>query len=95
MYDGNGNVVGLVDAEAGSLTIEAKYEYSPFGEPIRAEGTYAGNAFRFSTKYQDAETGLLYYGHRYYSVLGADRRDRLLRTSSAGAHTGRGHAFLF
>jgi RHS repeat-associated protein len=24
------------------------------------------NPFRFSTKYQDDETGLLYYGHRYY-----------------------------
>lgn len=26
----------------------------------------AGNPFRFSTKYQDEETGLLYYGYRYY-----------------------------
>ena len=25
--------------------------------------------FRFSTKYQDAETGLLYYGYRYYDSL--------------------------
>ena len=24
------------------------------------------NPFRFSTKYQDDETGLVYYGHRYY-----------------------------
>jgi RHS repeat-associated protein len=24
------------------------------------------NPFRFSTKYQDDETGLLYYGYRYY-----------------------------
>jgi RHS repeat-associated protein len=26
------------------------------------------NPFRFSTKYQDDETDLLYYGHRYYSA---------------------------
>jgi len=26
------------------------------------------NPFRFSTKYQDAETDLLYYGYRYYSA---------------------------
>jgi RHS repeat-associated protein len=28
----------------------------------------ASNPFRFSTKYQDAETGLLYYGHRYQNA---------------------------
>jgi RHS repeat-associated protein len=27
----------------------------------------ANNPFRFSTKYQDDETGLVYYGYRYYS----------------------------
>jgi hypothetical protein len=26
------------------------------------------NPFRFSTKYQDDETDLLYYGHRYYGA---------------------------
>jgi len=26
------------------------------------------NPFRFSTKYQDDETDLLYYGHRYYNA---------------------------
>ncbi len=40
----------------------------PFGEVIRATGPMAkANSFRFSTKYQDDETDLLYYGHRYYS----------------------------
>jgi len=39
----------------------------PFGEVIRATGPLArANPFRFSTKYQDDETGLLYYGYRYY-----------------------------
>jgi len=41
----------------------------PFGEVIRATGPLAkANPFRFSTKYQDDETDLLYYGYRYYST---------------------------
>src|SRR5512147_2121259 len=40
----------------------------PFGEVLRATGPMAkANAFRFSTKYQDDETDLLYYGYRYYT----------------------------
>lgn len=40
----------------------------PFGEVIRATGPLANtNPFRFSTKYQDDETDLLYYGYRYYN----------------------------
>ena len=41
----------------------------PFGEVLRATGPMAkANPFRFSTKYQDDETDLLYYGYRYYSA---------------------------
>ncbi|OIQ89998.1 tRNA(Glu)-specific nuclease WapA precursor [mine drainage metagenome] len=66
-YDGNGNVSCVVNRAAGATV--AEYEYSPFGEPLRATGVYAQlNPFRFSTKYVDDETGLLYYGHRYYST---------------------------
>jgi hypothetical protein len=37
----------------------------PFGEVIRATGPMAKtNPFRFSTKYQDDQTDLLYYGYR-------------------------------
>jgi RHS repeat-associated protein len=43
---------------------------APFGEVIRSSGPMAkSNPFRFSTKFQDDETDLLYYGHRYLSVL--------------------------
>ena len=39
----------------------------PFGEPLVTSGAVATLIpFQFSTKYQDAETGLLYYGYRYY-----------------------------
>jgi RHS repeat-associated protein len=41
----------------------------PFGEVIRATGPMARvNPFRFSTKYQDDETDLLYYGYRFYNA---------------------------
>jgi len=33
---------------------------------LRATGNYSSNPFRFSTKYADKESDLLYYGHRYY-----------------------------
>jgi len=65
VYDGNGNVMGLVSASDGSVA--AQYEYGPFAEPLRATGPLAAdNPFRFSTKYTDSETGLIYYGYRYY-----------------------------
>jgi len=39
----------------------------PFGEVIRQTGPMAKvNPFRFSTKLQDDESDLLYYGYRYY-----------------------------
>jgi RHS repeat-associated protein len=39
----------------------------PFGEVIRQTGPMAkANPIRFSTKYQDDESDLLYYGYRYY-----------------------------
>jgi RHS repeat-associated protein len=65
-YDGNGNVTVLIDGVSG-LT-EGNFEYGPFGELIRASGTaVAVCPWRFSTKYEDAETGLLYYGYRFYN----------------------------
>jgi RHS repeat-associated protein len=64
-FDGNGNLVVLLD-DTGTIT--ATYEYGPYGELWRASGADAArNPFRFSTKYNDAETKLYYYGYRYYS----------------------------
>jgi RHS repeat-associated protein len=65
-YDGNGNITSLVKASTG--TNAASYDYNPFGETLQATGDYAArNPFKFSTKYTDQETGLLYYGYRYYN----------------------------
>lgn len=65
MYDGNGNVVGLIRSSA---TLSARYETGPFGESIRATGPVARtNPVRFSSKFVDEESGLSYYGYRFYS----------------------------
>jgi RHS repeat-associated protein len=66
VYDGNGNVLSLVSLSTNTIT--AHYEYSAFGETLEMEGgATEANPFRFSTKYTDDETGLVYYGYRYYS----------------------------
>jgi RHS repeat-associated protein len=66
-YDGNGNVGQVIDASTS--TIAGSYQYDPFGNLIKSDGAYADdNPFRFSTKYHDDETGLVYYGYRYYSA---------------------------
>jgi RHS repeat-associated protein len=65
LYDANGNVGQLVDEQGATV---ARYEYDAFGNVLVASGAAAEeNAYRFSTKYADAETGLEYYGLRMYS----------------------------
>jgi RHS repeat-associated protein len=65
-YDGNGNITALV--RAGDLFTSARYDYSPYGETLRASGSFSKiNPFRFSTKYADEESGFIYYAYRYYS----------------------------
>lgn len=66
-HDANGNVGQMIHAETG--TIAAAYQYDPFGRLTSSSGDRAEeNAFRFSTKYRDNETGFYYYGYRYYDV---------------------------
>jgi len=97
-YDGNGNVVGLVSATTGTET--ARYEYGPFGEPVRVSGPAAAlNPFRFSTKRIDPTTDLVLYEYRAYSLtlgqwLSHDpvkelgfRRTFLRKRLKAGHHT--------
>jgi RHS repeat-associated protein len=49
--------------------VRAKYEYGPFGETLTSEGDLAAdNPIRWSTKYTDGESGLVYYGYRYYNA---------------------------
>ncbi len=72
-YDGNGNITRILDS--GSNVV-CSYGYDPFGNfenPTGNDADSSGYAteqpFGFSTKYRDAETGLYYYGYRYYDPV--------------------------
>jgi RHS repeat-associated protein len=62
LYDGNGNVTQYRDA---SSTV-AHFEWDAFGAIAAFTGPKWDFNLRFSTKYHDFETGLNYYGYRYY-----------------------------
>ena len=65
LYDGMGNVVQYVDKHG---TLVASYSYDAFGNTIQKSGVKADELkMRFSTKYSDDETGLYYFGYRFYS----------------------------
>ena len=63
-YDGNGNITAWT--QSGTTTPVNRREYDAFGNVVVEQGA-APCAFGFSTKLEDPETGLLYYGQRYYS----------------------------
>ena len=73
-YDANGNVGQVVDLShdpndpAGAIV--AKYEYDPYGNRTNDDpnAPEVDQPFRFSTKYFDTETGLSYFGGRYYNA---------------------------
>ena len=63
-YDNNGNVTRYLDANGNTV---AQYTYDAFGNIISKSGPLADFfRHRFSTKYFDVETGLYYYGYRFY-----------------------------
>ena len=65
LYDALGNMCGLMNSQG---TVMAVYEYDAFGQTLRESGPYgASNSIGFSTKYTDLESGLIYYGLRYYN----------------------------
>ena len=64
-YDAYGNIMGYWDAQGN---VVAEYTYDAFGKLIASSGPMADVfAIRYSTKYFDSETGLYYYGYRFYS----------------------------
>lgn len=76
VYDAMGNVHGLTTYGAVTLggtsyssgDLVAAYEYDAFGNTLRESGEYAAsNPLRYSTKFTDIETALVYYGLRFYS----------------------------
>lgn len=71
LHDNRGNVCCLVNAQTGQ--IDEFYRYSAFGvETVYDQNaqvisqTKVGNPWHFSSKRIDAETGFIYFGHRYY-----------------------------
>jgi RHS repeat-associated protein len=70
LFDGNGNVSEYLDSNGN---IAAHYEYDAFGNVVNFTESTSGLAstfcHRFSNKQQDDETGLLYYGYRYYDPI--------------------------
>jgi RHS repeat-associated protein len=66
-YDAYGNAIATVNVTSGSPS--ARYEYGPFGELLRVTGSMANRSpVRFSTKYQDIETGFTCYGYRFLNT---------------------------
>lgn len=64
VYDSAGNIVQLLDNLGAPI---AAYEYGPFGEKLDVDGSAAESCpLRFQTKRYDSETGLYYFGKRYY-----------------------------
>jgi len=66
IFDGNGNVRAMVESSTNVILSES--EYDPFGNVIAISGAGESSCpFGFSTKYLDAESGLIYFGFRYYN----------------------------
>jgi RHS repeat-associated protein len=62
--DGNGNVTYL---ETSAQGLAASYRYDPYGNTLYSGGTLASaNTYRFSSKEQMPNSGLYYYGYRFY-----------------------------
>ncbi|MGK0184161.1 MAG: RHS repeat-associated protein [Halioglobus sp.] len=71
VHDHLGSIAALVDADTN--TVVESYRYSAFGEEqiFNASGesveeTEIGNPWRYSSKRVDDETGLVFFGLRYY-----------------------------
>jgi len=62
-FDGNGNITAWT--KSGEAQATCRREYDAFGNVLVEQGA-PPCGFGFSTKIEDPETGLLYYGLRYY-----------------------------
>ena len=62
--DGNGNITYMLNS---SQAMVASYRYDPFGNLISSSGTLASaNVYRFSSKEIHVNSGMYYYGYRFY-----------------------------
>ncbi|MGN0876098.1 MAG: RHS repeat-associated core domain-containing protein [Kiritimatiellia bacterium] len=64
LYDASGNILAYVD-DTGAVV--ARYVYDAFGRTVASTGAQANELrFRYATKYTEPESGLVYYGYRFY-----------------------------
>lgn len=63
-YDGNGNVVDVLDVTG---VVIAHYQYDPFGNKVAESGSYASQPYQWSTKDWHQASGLVYYLYRFYN----------------------------
>src|SRR5439155_22768925 len=62
--DGGGNITYMVNT---NQSVVASYRYDPFGNTISSSGTLAdANVCRFSSKEFHVNSGMYYYGYRFY-----------------------------
>src|SRR5262249_7592683 len=62
---GNGNITYMLN---NSQAMVASYRYDPFGNTISLSGTLANaNVYRFSSKESHVNSGLYYFGYRFYA----------------------------
>ena len=84
--DGNGNITCLIDA---NQSVVASYRYDPFGNTLSQSGTLAdANVYRFSSKEIHTNSGMYYYGYRFYdpSLQRWINRDPLGERGSKNLH---------
>ena len=68
--DAGGNITAMADNHATSASLVANYRYDPFGRIFYQSGGLASaNVYRFSSKEQMPNSGLYYYGFRFYDPL--------------------------
>ncbi|OIQ95017.1 tRNA nuclease WapA precursor [mine drainage metagenome] len=60
------DTLGNIVAYTSNGTLSAAVEYSPFGRATTTYGSYSNFPMGYSGHYTDWETGLSYYGLRYY-----------------------------
>lgn len=67
-YDGNGSIIAWTSADGEILQ---RNEWDPFGTTLVQESvpSFVAPPFGFSTKYRDSQSGLIYYGFRYYDPV--------------------------
>jgi RHS repeat-associated protein len=62
--DGNGNITFMLNS---SQTMVASYRYDSFGNKFSSSGSLAAvNTYRFSSKEIHVNSGMYYYGYRFY-----------------------------